>query len=361
MLHSFNAGSLRGVFHGLKRQHILQDVQTLILDGLSVTSDLISEILLNDAFRVRLISIREVKNLNERKLMNALECAIKPRRPNTPTLKGIYLFGPKDPPIELAHGHRARNLEDSQLDALSATGAISSQGAQTQSQLRQKPTQGPRRPLSRDENSWYHQYGEIFRKSPTPGWEKVMLLCSGIISFDGVLCNGPRHNLPLAHKETPTDKIPWYSRPDVHLPTAIATIALGGCSVCHSAPEGMFVSGVTPPESLPLLAPPPLHSSTIKAATQPRTTGSYNKNRLLARCKGCLRGRYCESCQKWWCEDCFENSAPGQSPQHPEFVFSAFEEVRPKDGAEANNLKVYMGLCVEDCLIKEMMSGIMKR
>jgi hypothetical protein len=288
--------------------------------------------------------------------MEALEHAIQHSRPENRTLKGIYIFGPKDPTTEREHERHCRKVEDLQLNTLTASGVMP-HGAQTWSQLRQRPAYGLRRPLSREEDSWCHQYGSIFRKPLTPGWEQTILLCSGIINFDAILCKGPRHSLPLTPKETYTDRMPWYGRRDVHIPTAVATIALRGCSVCHSAPEGMFISGVTPPEALPLLAPPPLHSSTIKAATQPKTAGSSNRIRLLARCKGCLRGRYCESCQKWWCEDCFENLVPGQRLKHPDFVLSAFEEVRSGDGAEPNNLKVYMGLCVEDCLVKEMMSG----
>ena len=41
---SFYGGPLQGIFNTLRRRHILQDVQTLILDGLSVTSDLLSDL-----------------------------------------------------------------------------------------------------------------------------------------------------------------------------------------------------------------------------------------------------------------------------------------------------------------------------
>jgi hypothetical protein len=275
------------------------------------------------------------------------------------TLEGIYIFGPKDPLVQLESERYSRNVCDPQLPVLSVNGVTSPYVAQTEALLRPRPLHDPRRPSSLDEDSWCYQYEETFSKLPIPGWEEILLFCSGIISFDAILCTGPRHRAPLAAKNSSTETMRWYSRPDAHLPAAIATIGLRGCSTCHSAPEGMFVFGITPPEALPLLAPPPLHSSTLKAATKPRTSGNCNKSYLLARCKGCLRGRYCESCLKWWCEDCFENSGHDQSPKYPEFVHSAFE-IRPRDGVEANNLKVYMGLCVEDCLVKKMASSAMK-
>lgn len=63
----FYSGPLRGIFYHLRRINILQDVQTLVLDGLSVTADLINDILTDPKFQVRILSIRETKNLNERR------------------------------------------------------------------------------------------------------------------------------------------------------------------------------------------------------------------------------------------------------------------------------------------------------
>lgn len=61
----FYSGPLRGIFSTLERRHILRDVQTLVLDGLSVTADLCHEIISDPKFNVRILSIRGVKNLNE--------------------------------------------------------------------------------------------------------------------------------------------------------------------------------------------------------------------------------------------------------------------------------------------------------
>jgi len=57
-------------------------------------------------------------------------------------------------------------------------------------------------------------------------------------------------------------------------------------------------------DRFPLLAPPTLHSSTTKAAKTP-SGGPGQEKSLLVRCYDCLRGRYCESCHVWWCENCY--------------------------------------------------------
>jgi hypothetical protein len=93
---SFCGGPLLGIFSNLRRQEIPTDVQTLVLDGLSVTADLVSEIICLDSLNARILPIREVQNLNERKLQQALY-AIRPSRPsNTPQLEALYFFGPKE-------------------------------------------------------------------------------------------------------------------------------------------------------------------------------------------------------------------------------------------------------------------------
>ncbi|ROW06686.1 hypothetical protein VPNG_06752 [Cytospora leucostoma] len=96
----FYSGPLRGIFSVLRRQDILRNVSTLILDGLSVTAELVHEIINDPSFPVRILSLREVKNLNEPKLRAVLQMAVRPSRPEgTPRLKGLYIFGAKDPPV----------------------------------------------------------------------------------------------------------------------------------------------------------------------------------------------------------------------------------------------------------------------
>ena len=97
LANSFYSGHLRGIFASLRRSDILQDVQILSLDGLSVTSELVHDILIDPSYAVRILSLRDVKNLNEHKLRASLKYVCRPSRPKgTPKLKGLYIFGPKD-------------------------------------------------------------------------------------------------------------------------------------------------------------------------------------------------------------------------------------------------------------------------
>ncbi|KAK4570301.1 hypothetical protein LTR86_002381 [Recurvomyces mirabilis] len=109
----FYSGPLRGIFSQLQRQTVLRHVQTLILDGLSVPADLIREIVAEDRYNVRVLSVREAKNLNQTKLQQVLRYIVRPTRAEgTPKLKALYFFGPKDD-ASFVIGHQQR-LEGSQ-------------------------------------------------------------------------------------------------------------------------------------------------------------------------------------------------------------------------------------------------------
>jgi hypothetical protein len=104
--------------------------------------------------------------------------------------------------------------------------------------------------------------------------------------------------------------------------------------------------GRSPLECFPLLAPPPLHASTHRAGKAP-FVNTRNKQ-FIARCSDCLRVRYCESCHKWWCEDCYE--LPDIPPNTKELLGSS-------KGRAEQDIKVHMGLCIENCLAPSMMAG----
>jgi hypothetical protein len=331
-----------------------------VLDGLSVTSELLTEIITDNSFNVRLLSVREVQNLNERKLMQALEYSVRLTRPNNmPRLQGLYIFSKRDSP-ETSRPERhvisAKSAPSIQV-APPLGGVTSSQGAQLGAQFNQRSRDALSASLQGDDDELYGKLGVLFPKPPLNGWARTMEACRGLISFDGILCSGPRHNWMSASTKRDLDQRPWYLRPLAHLPPAVAVIALQGCSSCHSAPEGIVNYGVTPSQDLPLLTPPPFHSSTIKAATRSNKTINGKKARLLQRCRDCLTGRYCESCHKWWCEDCYELIVGNEGMKSLHAVISGVLVAGHSEGPDSNNFKVYMGLCVEDCLLDEMMSG----
>ncbi|KAF6834604.1 ubiquitin fusion degradation protein [Colletotrichum plurivorum] len=265
-LHSrFYSGPLRGIFSNIRRRNILQDVQTLILDGLAVTADLCHEIILDPVYSVRILSIRGAKNINERKLCASLQYACRPSRPEgTPRLKGLFVFGARDAPVLPIAGRNAK---------------------------------------SQEADEWYQKKGRIIARSLVDEWANTLVDCHGIIAFDAVSCSGPHHiNSPAYGKV----KIPSSAR---HW--AVATVALGGCAGCGAAPEGMTVHKDTPAIQRPLLSPPPVLTSSIKAATMPHgapgpTANADSNQSFVARCLDCLRERYCAGCNKWWCEECYQ-------------------------------------------------------
>ena len=352
MPYSFYGGPLLYIFNTLQRRDILRDVQTLILDGLSVTSDLIHGIITQDHYNVRILSIREVQNLSPRKLQQALMYAVRPSRPaGTPKLKSLYVFGPKDAtPNPSASRGTTVSLDST---GAAAGGITYSQGAQIGAQWNQTSRDVLTEEMLRNGDKWYSKTGKVLWKSPSADWDSTLVACQGIISFDAVLCNGPRHSVVPDEKGHSQAKT-WYHKPSAHFSSKIATHSLGGCQTCGVAPERFSLFGSSPLDNFPLLAPPPLHASTTKAAKIP-FMGSGSK--LLLRCMDCLRNRFCESCQKWWCEDCYEVPNNNQ----PVHVFLELDlgtdAVRYNSERQEQNVKVHMGLCVEECLDAEMMSG----
>lgn len=332
-LHSFYSGPLRGIFASLRRIDILKDVQVLSLDGLSVTAELVHDMLIDPSYSVRILSLRSVRNLNERKLRGALQYACRESRPDgTPRLKGLYIFGPKDSAPTSAGAEGSHNPSPTSPAAVATVWNNRSQKALITA-------------LAEEPEAWYERRGEQFPRAIDPDWASTLVACSGVIAFDSVLCTGPRHFNSSAwgtvniHESSPA--VPHF---------AVATHSLSGCTSCGSAPEGWTVWGeerlsshrdadgrrtsdsyVADAARFPLLAPPPMHSASLRVAMCP--TGQTVRSRLafvrkeeqetarfIPRCYGCIRDRYCVGCQRWWCESCYVGlsdpsaSAPVSTP-----------------------------------------------
>lgn len=332
----------------MRKRNFLQDVRTLILDGLAVPADLITEIITSDAFNVRILSIREVKHLNERKLQQALLYAIRSSRAaNTPRLHGIYIFGPKDIVVS-SRTHRQNRNDHSVTSCRSSHGGVmSSQGAQIGAEWNAKSESALAEDIARNSDKWFGRSGKLFSRMISTEWAEVIQSCEGIISFDAVVCNGPRHTAFIPKVVNGSAPV-WYNNPELAISPRVATYALDGCHGCGKAPEGLSSLRCSTIDRLPLLSPPTIHSSTIKAAKQP-LQGIGIEKKLLVRCIDCLRTRYCEGCHKWWCEDCYETSSGYSSNQPWDLGFESAHSDK--------TVKVHMGLCVENCLVGEMMSG----
>ena len=335
----FYGGPLRGTFATLTRQHWLDHVSTLILDGLTVTSDVVREIIAEDRFNVRILSIRDVKQLNYRKLCQLLKYAVRPTRPpGMPKLRGMYVFGPREPALvkdELPTIGRRRSPtrypESRPSATISAVGAHLGPEWAARSQVALIAERH-----EADDDKWFHSAGKIISRAIFPEWAETLQACEGIIAFDAVLCRGPRHDLPAPD----ADESKW-------LPPAVATVALGpdGCQKCHTAPEGVAVFGQSPSHHLPLLAPPPLGGCSVRAAQMPSSAAfvRYGIPKVIARCKECLKNRFCDRCHKWWCESCYQPS---------EYVATMQGEIQVEDLLEFRDTKVLNDLCVDMCLAK---------
>ncbi|KAF2828536.1 hypothetical protein CC86DRAFT_368747 [Ophiobolus disseminans] len=348
----FYSGPLRSIFSKLERQHLLRNVHTLVLDGLSVTAELVKEFMTEERYNVRILSIREVKHLNERKLQQYLRYVSRPSRPaGTPRVKSIYLFGPREPPAPTMSVTKRSASPDSR-------GVMSSQGAQIGAEWNQKSTDALNAALARTEAKWYQPSGRMMVKRPSADWAEILQSCEGIIAFDAVLCRGPRHDPSKAYiTEGPANGLPL---PGSFLRPAIATVALGpsGCENCHSSPEEPAIFGHSAPSHFPLLSPVPLHWSSTRAAQTPRMLDGSRPPPLFVRCEDCLKGRWCERCHKWWDEECYAGSTVAQ---RTELQQTEFLETLEPDGTThvvpKQSIKVHMGLCVAKCLVDEWMAG----
>ena len=340
----FYSGPLRGIFSKLHSKHLLRTVQTMILDGLSVPADLVREILAEDRYNVRILSLRESKHLNQPKLQQVLRYLTRPTRAQgTPKLKALYFFGPK---------YAVRStLYDHSRQTLAHVGVLRSEGAQIGADWNERSSMALETCISDDEARWYSSTGRLMKR-PLSDWPDTLQACKGLIAFDAVLCRGPRHDIT---KVSSTD----------FLPPSIAVVALGrGCETCNTTPESPAIFGSSPDHDLPLLSPPPTHSSLVRSAQYPhRPTPSGAFPPLYIRCEDCLRGRWCERCNRWWCEDCYQER-PAQGPG-PYLQRVEVREDLQRNGWEGTAstaagppaVKVYSKLCVEHCLVSEMMSG----
>lgn len=250
-----------------------------------------------ESSNVRILSIREcwpgVVGIPEPLSIGALHKATADK---TLKLQGLYMFGSKD--VVLPSRFRKHLNGESQDNALignSARGNLHSHGAQLGADRDQWSEASLAYELELGDQ-WYDGIGKLIHRQPTRNMTDILRLYGGQIDFDAVLCRGPRHQTPDTDGET-SGPTPWYKHDSAYIHPKVATCTVGGCQSCGAAPEGFSMFGQSPDAHLPLLAPPPLHSSTIRAAKTPSNVGSERK--FIARCADCLRNRYCEDCHKW--------------------------------------------------------------
>ena len=317
----FYARPLRRILDGLRSRTVLHDVRTLVLDGLVVPATILREILCDEGYNIRILSLRSVRELGDEKLIQILRYIIRPGRPEgTPKLKGLYYFTPVDAIADLSVA--------SLLHPIPTTGITNAPGAQLgpgistssgalHSQLVKSSWN--------QSNPWYSATGEVLKPDAliSETWARLIQASEGIIAYDMVLC---RH-----------------SDPDTH-PT-LATISLGSCQDCGSCPEGPKNPRKSAENEVPLLAPPPTHQSSVKVA-QRLDTQNLPHPSFIARCRTCLRDRWCERCNIWWCESCYKT--PSRRTLAP---VSSLSEVGTR-----SSIKVHSHLCVSKCLMDQLLN-----
>ncbi len=342
----FYARPLRKVFYSLRSHNVLKYIRTLILDGLVVPAILVRELLCDEAYNIRILSLRGVGDLGSGRLLQVLRYVMRPSRPEgTPKLKGIYIFTPALAAAE----YTAADLRQRHLSSLiGVTNSVGAQlgagaGAASSGALHKEFVQSS----WHQSNPWYSASGtEVFSitsKEEADQWSSLIEAASGLIAFDAVLCRQKSHIVA----QMDGDNLPRVDEMRFDAKPALANISLGGCQMCGSCPEGPAYPGKSPEQYLPLLAPPPLHASTVKAAQRLHTNGLPHPQ-FIARCRQCLKDRWCERCNAWWCESCYEiprKRAPSNLDLAP----------NGRQGFQAS-VKVHNTLCVGNCLIDQLLN-----
>jgi hypothetical protein len=198
----FYSGPIYGIFAKLEKQQWLRFVSTLVLDGLAVPADLVREIISEDRFNVRILSIREAKHLNVRKLCQVLNYAVRPTRAvGMPKLRGLYVFGPMEPAAikeELAIEGPVSPTRYSDSQSQDTVRAV---GAKLGAEWNQKSQDTLGTELIGARDKWYQSTGAILPRKQLPEWADTLRACEGIIYFDAVLCRGPRHEPPTTPRQ----------------------------------------------------------------------------------------------------------------------------------------------------------------
>ena len=344
----FYARPLLKVLCSLRSHNVLKYIRTLVLDGLVVPAILVRELLCDEAYNIRILSLRDVGNLGSGKLLQVLRYILRPSRPeSTPKLKGLYFFTP----VLVSAEYTAADLRQRYLSSLTGVtnsvgaqlGARAGAGAASSGALHKEFVQSS----WHQSNPWYSGSGtEVFNissKEEAEQWSSLLEAASGVIAFDAVLCRQKSHVVAQMDggSSPKVEEMRFEAKP------ALANISLGGCQICGSCPEGPAYPGKSPEQHLPLLAPPPLHASTVKAAQRLHTNGLPHPP-FIARCRQCLKDRWCERCNAWWCESCYEIPSK-RAPLNLDLAASGRQGLQ-------QSVKVHNTLCVGNCLIDQLLT-----
>lgn len=214
---------------------------------------------------------------------------------------------------------------------------------------------------------WYTAAGQVISKGHgkrTP-WEETLQTCHGIISFDAVLCTHMHADMePVLHAAS-RDYL-MQNKPGIP-PMATFSLGSSGCASCGRHARGAPVWGQSDVHEFPLLWPPPASGKLVDAVRpMPRiaSDGRPAKQRLNVSCTWCLTNRHCDNCHRWWCGDCYNPDRTKKLDdlerlsQAGMMYLPSLEELCTGEGEDdGDRIKVFNGLCVENCLVSEWMAG----
>ena len=314
------------IFSILENRNVLQDVRTLILDGLYLPNTVIEDLVCDQRHQIHLLSIRGVSNLRPRDMARILDKSAQQR--GMLSIRAIYLFGQPDMAQEILNFDDVTTRPESITASMGAQLGAGNHMADDLDNFRKPLVQDPYSNSPYSVPGISHDLGNPWVKSV---WPIVLEACAGLIAFDAVLCRHDRDIFPDCGPH-------------------IATVRLSGCDSCGTCPEGPAYPGISPANHLPLLSPPPLHSSKVEVAQRLDTEGQPYPP-LILRCRTCLKDRWCETCNAWWCESCYvipKKRGPTKEDSIPSLSSRASSE----------GIKVHNGLCVSKCLMKVLLHGI---
>lgn len=312
----------------LEDRNILQDVRTLILDELYVPTTTIEDLLFDARYQIRLLSIRGVYQPEQHEMMRILRQLVKSSHPKeTPKLRALYFFG------RPSRVYEGLNFEVVMTgpEAAGITSGVSAQlgaGNHTVNGLDDFRKQLREDPYSDSPYGAPGMSDVLGSAWVASEWSETLEACAGLIAFDAVLC---RHCLSEFRPR-------------------LGTVRLTGCKSCGTCPEGPAYPGVSPMDHLPLLSPPPLHSAKVEVAQRIETQDQQYPP-LIVRCRTCLKDRWCEVCNVWWCESCYtipKNKSATKGDPAASLSGPALNE----------DIKVHDGLCVSKCLVEVLLNGV---
>ena len=322
----------RSIFSCLENRNVIYNVRTLVLDDLYVPTTIIEDILFNERFQIRLLSLR-TSNLRDksrthdllRKLF--LFHLVNKSGPSSLKLKGLYIFGELSKAQTMSScSNIANRAENPNVGVTTSVGAQLGAGHHSVHEPDDSGKVLVDGPYADSPYGAFGQSKDLRYSRLSLDWSKILEAGAGLISFDAVLCRHNRASVPGLR---------------------IASVRLAGCESCGTCPEGPAYPGISPIDHLPLLSPPPLHSSKVEVAQRLDTNGQPYPP-LIVRCHACLAGRWCKQCNVWWCESCY--TIPKTR------VYAKEDAPSGPLGTLNENIKVYNGLCVSKCLVEELLS-----